>query len=164
MGVANKAQHIRLAAVPTSSIVRQLLLATLVILVAISCRKIASAQSDPPLLLRFPAVSKTQIVFNYAGDLWIVNRDGGNARQLTSGIGSETLPAFSPDGSMVAFTAEYDGNLDVYVVPGAGGVPRRLTFHPADEDVLGWTPDGKGILFSSWGNSFQRHEEQLYVV
>jgi len=123
-----------------------------------------SAQSDPPLLLRFPTVSKTQIVFNYAGDLWTVGRDGGDARRLTSGVGIETLPHFSPDGSMVAFTGEYDGNRDVYVVPSEGGVPRRLTYHPADEDVAGWTPDGKKVVFNSWGNSFIHFEDQLYTV
>ena len=124
----------------------------------------ASAQSDPPLLLRFPTVSKTQIVFNYGGDLWIVSREGGDARRLTSGAGVEILPSFSPDGTMIAFTGEYDGNRDVYVIPVTGGVPRRLTFHPADEYVLGWTPDGKKILFASWGNSFRHFEDQLYTV
>src|SRR5579864_8218004 len=123
-----------------------------------------SAQSDPPLLLRFPTVSKTQIVFNYAGDLWSVSRDGGDARRLTSGVGMEVLPYFSPDGSMIAFTGEYDGNRDVYVVPAGGGVPRRLTYHPAEEYVAGWTPDGKKILFTSWGNSFMHFEDQLYTV
>jgi tricorn protease len=124
----------------------------------------AAAQSDPPLLLRYPAVSKTQIVFNYAGDLWIVGRDGGDARRLTSDVGEETYPYFSPDGSMIAFSGEYDGNLDVFVIPAAGGVPRRLTYHPADEYVSGWSPDGKNVLFSSWGNSFMHFEAQLYTV
>jgi tricorn protease len=124
----------------------------------------ASSQSDPPLLLRFPTVSKTQIVFNYASDLWTVSRDGGDARRLTSGVGVETLPHFSPDGSMIAFTGEYEGNRDVYVVPSTGGVPRRLTFHPADEYVAGWTPDGKKIVFNSWGSSFIHFEDQLYTV
>src|SRR6202163_734335 len=77
----------------------------------------AAAQSNPPLLLRFPTVSKTQIVFNYAGDLWTVPRDGGDAHRLTSGVGFEGLAHFSPDGSMIAFTGEYDGNRDVYVIP-----------------------------------------------
>jgi tricorn protease len=124
----------------------------------------AFAQSDPPLLLRFPTVSKTQIVFNYGGNLWIVSREGGDARRLTSGVGIETMPSFSPDGTTIAFTGEYDGNRDVYTVAATGGVPRRLTFHPADEFVLGWTPDGKKILFSSWGNSFRHFEDQLYTV
>jgi tricorn protease len=124
----------------------------------------AIAQSDPPLLLRFPTVSKTQIVFTYANDLWIVNRDGGEARRLTSDIGIEALPYFSPDGTQIAFTGEYDGNRDVFVIPAAGGVPRRLTYHPADEYVVGWTPDGKKVLFNSWGSSFMHFEDQLYTV
>ncbi|MGO8793512.1 MAG: PDZ domain-containing protein [Candidatus Sulfotelmatobacter sp.] len=124
----------------------------------------ASSQNDPPLLLRFPTISKTQIVFNYGGNLWIVSREGGDAHRLTSGVGVETDPSFSPDGTMVAFTGEYDGNKDVYVVPASGGVPRRLTFHPADDLVTGWTPDGKKILFGSWGNSFRHFEFQLYTV
>ncbi len=123
-----------------------------------------AASSDVPLLLRFPTVNKTDIVFNYGGDLWIVSRDGGEARQLTAGVGREALPYFSPDGSMIAFTGEYDGNLDVYVIPATGGVPKRLTYHPADEFVAGWTPDGKKIIFNSWGNSFMHFEDQLYEV
>jgi len=124
----------------------------------------AVAQSDPPLLLREPTLSKTQIVFNYGEDLWIVSRDGGDARRLTAAVGNESSPSFSPDGTMVAFTGEYDGNRDVFVAPATGGVPKRLTFHPADEVVLGWTPDGKNVLFMSWGNSFRHFEFQLYTV
>jgi len=137
---------------------------SLVVVLVLSSAFLHAAPSDPPLLLRYPTVSETQIVFNYAGDLWIVSRDGGDARRLTSGIGSEALPYFSPDGSLIAFTGEYDGNLDVYVVPAAGGVPRRLTYHPAEEYVAGWTPDGKKVLFNSWGNSFMHFEDQLYTV
>ncbi|HEV2400209.1 MAG TPA: PDZ domain-containing protein [Candidatus Sulfotelmatobacter sp.] len=123
-----------------------------------------AAPSDPPLLLRFPTVSKTQIVFNYAGDLWIVPREGGDAHRLTSGVGIESLPYFSPDGSQIAFTGEYDGNLDVYVVPAAGGVPRRLTYHPSEEYVGGWTPDGKKVFFTSWGGNFIHFEDQIFTV
>src|SRR5690348_16292740 len=86
---------------------------------------------DEPLLLQKPTLNKTHIVFVYAGDLWSVPRTGGDAVRLTSGPGVETDPAFSPDGTQIAFTGEYDGNVDVFVVPAAGGVPRRLTWHPA---------------------------------
>ena len=55
---------------------------------------------------------------------------GGEASRLTTGVGAERSPLFSPDGTTVAFTGEYDGNVDVYIVPAAGGVPKRLTYHP----------------------------------
>jgi tricorn protease len=118
---------------------------------------------DEPLLLQKPTLSKTQIVFAFAGDLWSVARNGGDAVRLTSGTGTETDPAFSPDGRMIAFTGEYDGNVDVFVVPSTGGVPKRLTWHPAPDRVLGWTPDGKRILFSSPRTSYSRFAEMFTV-
>lgn len=121
------------------------------------------AEAGIPLLLRNPSVSRTLIVFSYAGDLWIVGREGGDARRLTSG-GHERNPVFSPDGALVAFTGEYDGNPDVYVVPAEGGVPRRLTFHPAFDEVAGWTPDGKQILFASERAAFADGVVQLFTV
>ncbi len=109
----------------------------------------AGFAAGEPLLLQEPALSKTHIVFVYAGDLWSVPRAGGDAARLTSGTGHETDPAFSPDGGTVAFTGEYDGNVDVFVVSASGGVPKRLTWHPGPDRVLGWTPDGKRVLFTS---------------
>jgi len=120
--------------------------------------------ADAPLLLRKPAISRTQIAFTYAGDLWVVSRDGGDAHRLTTGVGIETDPMFSPDGSLIAFTGEYDGNRDVYVVPATGGVPHRLTYHPGADEVLGWTPDGKSILFHSPRNSFIPFIDRLYTM
>ncbi len=99
--------------------------------------------------LRSPALSQTQIVFTYAGDLWTVPREGGDARRLTTGAGIETRPVFSPDGQWIAFSGQYDGNWDVYVVPAGGGVPKRITWHPGADRVEGWTPDGKRVLFRS---------------
>src|SRR5438093_1575291 len=96
------------------------------------------AQTPGALLLRDPTINKTHIVFSYGGDLWIVERDGGDARRLTSDVGIETDPAFSPDGSLIAFTGEYDGNEDVYLMPSGGGIPKRLTSHPSSDQVAGW--------------------------
>ena len=114
---------------------------------------VAAANAAPPQgpthLLRYADISKDNVVFAYAGDLWISPRSGGSARRLTSHPGDELFPKFSPDGKWIAFTGEYDGNQDVYVIPAEGGEPRRLTFHPANDIVLGWTPDGKYILFRS---------------
>ncbi|MEZ0325533.1 MAG: PDZ domain-containing protein [Fimbriimonas sp.] len=102
-----------------------------------------------PLLMRHPTVNQTQIVFQFAGDLWRVPRSGGDATRLTSSPGTEAAPFFSPDGSMVAFTGQYDGNTDIYTVPAMGGVPKRLTYHPSGDAAVGWTPDGKSVIFSS---------------
>ncbi|MBV8820924.1 MAG: PD40 domain-containing protein, partial [Acidobacteriaceae bacterium] len=124
---------------------------------------VSYAAADEPLLLQKPALSKTHIVFVYAGDLWSVPRTGGDAVRLTSGAGNETDPAFSPDGSLIAFTGEYDGNVDVFVVPAAGGVPKRLTWHPAPDRVLGWTQDGQRILFSSPRTAYSRFTEMFTV-
>ena len=110
---------------------------------------LASGLMAQPPLLQHPTVNRTHIVFAYAGDLWMAPRDGGDAIRLTSGPGMEVRPRFSPDGSMVAFTGQYDGNTDVFVVPASGGIPKRLTWHPGSDAVEGWTPDGKSILFTS---------------
>jgi len=106
-------------------------------------------QSPDARMLRFPDVSADNIVFVYAGDLWIVSRAGGLARKLSSAKGHETFPKFSPDGKTVAFSGNYDGNIDVYISPSKGGIPTRLTHHPADDLVVEWYPDGNYILFRS---------------
>ena len=120
-----------------------------------------AADSNAPLVLQKATVSRTQIAFVYAGDLWTVSRDGGDARRLTAGVGTETNPVFSPDGTTIAFTGEYDGNVDVYTIPAGGGVPKRLTWHPSADTVLGWSPDGKKVLFSSSRESYANVPEMF---
>jgi tricorn protease len=122
-----------------------------------------SAQNGKPMLMRSPTISQTQIAFEYAGDIWIVDRNGGTARRLTNGVGREFGAHFSPDGTQLAFSGEYDGNIDVYVAPAAGGVPKRLTYHPAGDVVQGWTPDGKRILFASNRDS-SNDSGHLYTI
>jgi tricorn protease len=107
-----------------------------------------SAQSGTRLL-RTPTVSAQHIAFAYANNIWVVERSGGAARRLTSFQGQTQNPRLSPDGKLVAFSAEYAGNTDVYVVPVEGGQPRRLTWHPSADVVQGWSPDGKAIMFAS---------------
>ncbi|MDZ7648243.1 MAG: hypothetical protein U5K54_14275 [Cytophagales bacterium] len=108
-----------------------------------------SAFSQGTMLLRQPTISSSEIVFVYANDLWIVAKDGGDARRLTSNEGAESNPHFSPDGKLIAFTGQYDGNTDVYLIPAEGGQPTRLTWHPGADQVTGWTPDGESILFAT---------------
>jgi tricorn protease len=121
------------------------------------------AEALRPLLIQQPAVSKDRIAFVFAGDIWTVPRAGGEATRLTSDVGRETSPRFSPDGTQLAFTGEYDGNVDVFVMPVKGGAPRRLTSHPAGDVVMGWTPDGKRVLFVSNRESANR-DPHLYTV
>src|SRR5260370_36783165 len=125
--------------------------------------ELLAQSANPYALLRKPAVSKTQIAFSYGGDLWVVDRGGGEAKRLTSDVGIEIDPVFSPDGTMIAFTGEYDGNEDVYVVPVTGGIPKRLTSHPGAAQVVGWTRDGKRIVFRSSRGSYSGFT-QLYTV
>ena len=109
----------------------------------------AFAQADKVTLYRQPTMNRTDIVFVYAGDLWKVPRAGGSAIRLTSNVGTESSPIFSPDGGWIAFTGEYDGNIDVYVMPAEGGEPRRVTYHPGADQAIGWTPDGSQVVFLS---------------
>jgi tricorn protease len=115
-------------------------------------------------LLAEPAVSDEHVVFVYDEDLWIVERAGGTARRLTSHVGTEAHPRFSPDGALVAFSGEYDGNTDVYVVPATGGAPTRLTWHPGDDEVQGFSADGRRVLFASGRAAPLRGDDQLYEV
>jgi tricorn protease len=115
-------------------------------------------------MMRYADVSATQIAFVYAGDIWVAPRSGGVSTRLSSPRGEESFPRFSPDGSLIAFSGNYDGNLDIYVVPSTGGLPRRITHHGAPDRVLGWYPDGKHILYATSMTSQKDRFNQLYRV
>jgi len=132
------------------------------VLALLVCSSLSTAFAAIHLMQR-PTMNRSEIVFSYGGDLWRVSREGGSATRLTGGTGFETEAAFSPDGKTIAFTGEYDGNIDVFTMPMAGGVPKRLTWHPAADRVAGWSPDGKRILFRSTRDSHSRYT-QLYTV
>ena len=139
---------------------RRILWACFLVVLAFSA---AGSANSGPLLLQGPTLSKTQIAFAYGGDIWIVSRAGGDAQRLVTGTGMLSGPHFSPDGSMLAYTGDYEGNYDVYVVPAAGGQPKRLTYHPGPDVAVGWTPDGKSVLFHSHRLSYA-DSDQLFTV
>ncbi|NNF86739.1 MAG: protease, partial [Winogradskyella sp.] len=114
-------------------------------------------------LLRQPTISNTEVAFVYANDIWKAPLNGGEAIRLTSDDGYESNPHFSKDGNYIAFTAQYDGNVDVYVMPSDGGEPMRLTFHPDGDFVQGWTPDNR-ILFRSGREGQPTKTNKLYTV
>ncbi len=115
-------------------------------------------------LMKFPDIYENRIVFQYGGDLWLVSTEGGVARRITTSPGVETWPKFSPDGKWIAFSADYDGNMDVYVMPSEGGEPKRLTSHPRPDQVLDWSADGKQIIFRSSRESKNGRYAGAFVV
>src|SRR5919199_5453645 len=119
-----------------------LLLAALVVVAPPDARAVDVRDTR---MLSQPAVSKSHVAFIYADDLWVADLDGRNARRLTSDVGVESNPVFAPDGRTIAFSAQYEGNTDVYTIPVEGGIPTRLTWHPGPDTVRGWTPDGTAV-------------------
>jgi tricorn protease len=130
---------------------------------------LAQGADEPPRplsarMIRQPDVSATHIVFVYAGDIWIVPKTGGEAVRLSSPPGEETFPKFSPDGSRIAFSGNYDGNVDLYVIPVTGGLPHRVTHHGAPDRLVDWYPDGKHLLYATTMTSYKDRFNQLYKV
>ena len=130
--------------------------------------------ADDARLLRFPATNGNEIVFSYAGDLYKVPAKGGEAQRLTSHVGYEMFPRFSPDGKTIAFTGQYDGNTEVFTIPSTGGEPLRVTYTAtnARDDlgdrmgpnniVIAWTPDGSRIVYRNRISS--GFDGKLYTV
>ena len=145
----------------------------LVFLLTISYSYNVSAIDDARLL-RFPDINNNLIAFVYAGDIWTVNSNGGEARRLTSHEGLELFPKISPDGQWIAFSGEYSGSRQVYVMPSTGGVPRQLTWYNTvdglpprggyDDVVLDWTPDSKQILIRANRTAFGERNGKYFLV
>ena len=114
-------------------------------------------------MMRYPAISASQIAFVYGEDLWVVSREGGLASPLASPVGGERMPRFSPDGKTLSFVANYDGNSEIYTLPVEGGVPFRVTHHPSFEAPTTWTPDGRILFFASGRDGLDR-QSKLYTV
>lgn len=135
----------------------------------------ANSQPKQARLLRFPTISDKSIVFSYAGDLYTVAREGGVARKLTNDPGYEMFAKFSPDGKQIAFTAQYDGNTEVYLMPAEGGSPKRLTITATlsrddisdrmgpNNIVMTWR-DENSIVYRSRKQSFNDFKGQLFVA
>lgn len=135
-----------------------------------------TSAAEEARLLRFPAIHDGKIVFTYAGDLYTVSADGGVARKITSHDGYEMFARFSPDGSKIAFTGQYDGNTEVFVMPAEGGVPKRLTYTATlgrddvadrmgpNNIVMAWKHDNNTIVFRSRMREFNSFKGHLFSV
>jgi tricorn protease len=131
---------------------------------AITTVSAQGTSTSETLLLRQPSVHGNRVAFAYGGDLWTASTQGGEAKRLTSHIGLESSPMFSPDGSMIAFVGEYDGNTDVFVMPSEGGSPTRLTFHPGADALAAWSPDSKSVLIRTNSHSNSPRYGKLFKV
>ncbi len=131
----------------------------LVILLFVSTLSVSGAKQ----LMRFPDIHKNKVVFVSGGDIWIADANGGIATRLTLDDGQEEYPRFSPDGSLIAFTGQIDGNSDVYVMNSNGGEITRVTYHPGADEVVGWHPIKNKIIFSSGRNSTSRYTK-LFLI
>jgi len=135
----------------------------LVFIMALMAVQLVSAQVSARLM-RYSDVSDKQIAFVYGGDIWIMPKAGGTASQLTHSLGEESWPRFSPDGTELAFSASYNGNMDLFVMPVSGGVPTRVSYNSFDDRMVEWHPDGKRLLFASKRESGRQSYSQFYLV
>lgn len=127
------------------------------IICSLAFLSISAWANEDARMMRYPDINGNQIVFVYAGDIWTVDANGGDARKLTSHKGIELFPKISPDGKWIAFSAEYSGSRQIYIMPSEGGEPTQLTYYNDvgempprggyDYVVLGWTPDSENVLF-----------------
>jgi tricorn protease len=138
---------------------KKLLLVCTALLCIVSVQAQISAK-----LMRYTDVSGRQITFVYGGDIWLVDKEGGTAIQLTSSPGEESWPRFSPDGSEIAYTASYNGNSDVYVIPVTGGIPTRVTYNSFSDRLVDWHPDGNKLLFASIRENGIGRVNQFFMV
>ncbi len=145
----------------------------LLILIALGIFQSGKAIDDARLM-RFPDINNNLVAFVYAGDIWTVNSNGGEARRLTSHEGMELFPKISPDGNWIAFSAEYSGTRQVYIIPSDGGKSKQLTFYNSvglmpprggfDDVVLDWTPDSKNILIRANRTEFGERNGKYFLV
>ncbi len=145
----------------TKNLFQKTIFLSIILLITVYCSLIPAQAQGP--IMRFPDIHDGQIVFVHGGDIWSVAEEGGVATRLTVNDGGEVLPKFSPDGSLIAFTGNYDGNPDVYVMNKYGGEITRVTFYPSYDEVVGWHPTKNKIIFRSSRNGYPRYS-RLYLI
>jgi Tol biopolymer transport system component len=120
-------------------------LITLVLLIACN-----TLNAQAPLWLRYPAISPdgSTLVFNYKGDIYTVDANGGLARPLTTHQDHDFMAVWAPDGKSIAFASNRHGNYDIYSMPAEGGTAARMTFNSSGDMPSSIDHNGN-VLFTS---------------
>ena len=107
--------------------------------------------AQEPLWMRYNQISPKgdKIAFTYKGDVYVVDAQGGLARQITTSTAYDYYPIWSHDGEKIAFATDRNGNFDIYVVSANGGVAKRVTTFSANETPLAFSPDDTEIYYSA---------------
>lgn len=113
---------------------------------------------------RFPTVHDQTLVFTAEDELWSAPTEGGAATRLTSGKAAASFPAFSPDGSLIAYVGHEDGPSDVYLVSSKGGEARRLTYTAGEVTWVGWEADGRHIRFAGSLRTYHPRDMHLWRI
>jgi hypothetical protein len=113
--------------------------------------------ADVAFAVSCTTASQLAVVMTVNGnaDIYLVNTTGAVLSRLTSDVAYDINPAWSPDGSKIAFASARDGNDEIYVMSADGSGQARLTFDGGSDRHPTWSPDGGRIAFVSWrsGNS-----------
>jgi len=109
----------------------------------------SSRRDDGPQLSPDGSKIAFESVRSGRNEIWICDRDGANALQLTRFGGQAGTPRWSPDGRSIAFDSDKEGQIDIYVLGVAGGLPRRLTSEASFDAVPSWSGDGRWVYFGS---------------
>ena len=112
---------------------------------------VITALAQQPLWMRYNQISPNgdKIAFTYKGDIYVVDSQGGTARQLTTSTSYDYYPIWSHDGKKIAFATDRNGNFDIYVMSADGGVAKRVTTNSANETPLAFSPDDKEVYYSA---------------